>query len=133
MNVSRARDAMAETCGKLWAVQGQQQTPLAFQELTPLETQALVFAVIDGRAGVEVAEAEVDRVLEAAAKAKRMWRRLQAAMLGQAKLRFNGSEMQLVTPAEPYEDGEHRMPIANASELVSACANQPTSRSLQRR
>lgn len=119
MDITRVRDAVAESCRNLWTLQSRKRTPLAFQELTAVETQAIVFAVIDGRAGVEVVEEEVERVLEMAAEAKRVWRRLQAAMLGQATLRFDGLEMQLVTQAKTCENGGYRTAVADSRERIS--------------
>ncbi|MBX9681553.1 MAG: hypothetical protein K2X38_22590 [Gemmataceae bacterium] len=123
MDITRVRDAMAESCRNLWTLQCQKKSPLGFQELTAVETQAIVFAVIDGRAGVEVAEEEVERVLETAAEAKRVWCRLQAAMLGQATLRFDGQQMQMVTQAKTCENGGYRTAISESSERAMVGAN----------
>jgi len=102
---------MAETCKNVWKSQLEEGVFADGVELTPVETQALIFAVIDGRAGVEVGEEEVERVLEAALEAKRVWIRLQTAMLGQANLRFDGRKLQVVTDAKNSELGGQRISI----------------------
>jgi len=67
-------------------------------ELTPVETQALIFAVLEGRGGVDPGDLEVNRMLKLAAETKRSWCRLQAAMLGLCELRYDFATSQLAPP-----------------------------------
>jgi len=123
MNTTRVRAAMAETCKSLWTSQLEQGSLPDDVELTPVETQALIFAVIDGRAGVDVAEEEVERVLEAATEAKRVWQRLQTAMLGQANLRFDGRKLQVVTDSSESELGGQRISIEKPHPRLATAIN----------
>jgi len=123
MEISLVRSALAETCGKVWASQLERRSSSNVEELTPVETQALVFAVIDGRAGVEIGEDEMERILEMAAEAKRVWRRLENAMLGLATLRCDGKKLQVVTRSKECELGGQRMPIDKLGERLAGVSS----------